>query len=404
MTTGVWLHPWDLLDNGVENVLTEILEYGFDTVSLAVRYVEERQAYPGASIIYRNPRRRVYMSPRQGLYWLPEEKYYKELPEHVRPKPVQGLERNLVYEFRKTAEDLGLKPVYWLPTLRWDWIAGLYPEYAVKDLYDGVAGYKAQFLCPLNPTVRRLVKSVVEELSTRLEAVEIELDYIRYPEPPTLSPNPFTELLQMPCFCEHCRKYYSSKGIDLDQVAKSIREKAEAYIKAEDATGIICEHGDHECSRKLVLNALYELLREEQIGKWIIERAKVIADLVAEIRDITKQYGTELSADLTTPSTSWMVGQDYKLLSKLLDRVKIMLYTEPFGRSPKMIPYELLLAREAGFKEIIAGIAVWPPASPSTIRRDILLAKPFTNHFYAYSYGWAPSRNLEEFIRVIEEV
>ena len=72
---GIWIHPWDVADIGAKTVVDEIAGTGFNSVSMAVRYVEERQAYPGPSIIYRNPRRKTYLSEGGVVYRQPAEHY-----------------------------------------------------------------------------------------------------------------------------------------------------------------------------------------------------------------------------------------------------------------------------------------------------------------------------------------
>ena len=398
MILGLWIHPWDLLDYGVEKTYEYVESLGINSLSMAVRYIEERQAYPGPAIIYRCRSHRTYMSLRGTIYWHPDPSYYSGLPEKYRPRATAKVD--IVKIFREKAENYSVKPVYWLPVLRWDRLAGEYPELAVKDVYGGLAGYKAQFLCPSNPVVRNLVLSVVEELCTRYDAVEIELDYIRYPEPVTNNASPLHMLALMPCHCEYCRRVMRNKGIELDHLDTRLKELIEVLIEAEDETGIICSKENPECWETIASMSYYYLgVKAPEAFKWLRARSEIIAELVSEIRDKTKSYGVELSADLTPPSYSWIVGQDYELLSPSLDRVKVMVYTEPFRRSPEKIPLDLALAKKLGREiELVAGISLWPPSTPQTIKRDLDLARPYTDGFYGYCFGWAPRRNLETYV------
>jgi len=395
---GLWIHPWDLLGYGVEKTYDYVESLGINSLSMAVRYIEERQAYPGPAIIYRCRSHRTYMSLRGSIYWHPDPSYYSGLPEKYRPHATTG--EDIVKIFRETAENYKVKPVYWLPVLRWDKLAGGYPELAVKDIYGGLAGYKAQFLCPSNPMVRYLVLGIVEELCTRYEAVEIELDYIRYPEPVTISASPLHMLAQMPCHCENCRRKMREKGIDLEQLDNHLKDLIELLIDSEDKAGITCNKENIECWETVASMSYYLLgIKAPSVFKWLRARSEIIAELVAEISDKTRSYGVELSADLTPPSYSWIVGQDYELLSPSLDSVKIMVYTEPFKRSPDKIPLDLALAKKlGGGTELIAGISLWPPSNPQTIKRDIDLARPHVNGFYGYCFGWAPRRNLQTYV------
>ncbi len=397
MILGLWIHPWDLIEYGIEETFALAESLGINHLSLSVRYIEERQAYPGTSIIYRNNKHRTYLSMRGGVYWRPEPKYYEDIPEKYRPHLTS--DKDIVKQFRETATSYSVKPVYWLPVLRWDKLAGDYPELAVKDLYDHVAGYKAQFLCPSNPIVRKLVLGVIEELCTRYEAEEIELDYIRYPEPVTYSVSPLHMLAQMPCHCGYCRKKYYEKGFDLELLEEKLKELVELAVEAEDKTGSVCGKNVPECWETVASMGWYLLgVRTPEVYRWLKARAEIIAELVAEIREKTKSYGVELSADMTPPSFSWIVGQDYELFSPNLDRVKVMVYTEPFRRYPEKIPLDLYLAKKLGCGvQLVAGISLWPPSTPQTIERDVELSRPYVDGFYGYCFGWAPFKNLETF-------
>ncbi len=127
------------------------------------------------------------------------------------------------------------------------------------------------------------------------------------------------------------------------------------------------------------------------------------------VRDKVKEINprVELSIDLYPPSTSWLMGQDYASLGKLVNSVKIMMYTEPFGISPRRIPFEIELAKKLlpGGVSIVAGLSTWPPSTPSTIRRDIELAlEAGVDGLYFYSYGWTPKRNFLELGKILRSL
>ncbi len=399
MITGIWVHAWDLMDNGVDETLGELADLGYSHVSLNVRYVEERQAYPGTSIIYRNKKRRVYMSSYDSIFWEPDPKYYKDLPAHLILKPRTNTD-NLLSNFIESANTHGIKPVFWLPVLRWDYLAKQYPELAVRDIYGGVSGYKAQFLCPNNPYVRRLVKSIVEELSTRYNIGEIELDYIRYPEPIVSSSNITYWFLQLPCFCKHCERKMLEEGIDPSNVKRELTRLTKTFIEAEDQTGATSPYGCYGCLERFSLYLTKALADNEVLRKWILFCSKSIASLIEEIREVALEYGVDISADLKPPMESWLVGQDYELISKLIGTAKIMLYTEPFHNPHEIIPFELALAKKY-ISNVIMGVSIWPPSTPQTIRRDVFLGRKYVSGYYAYAYGWAPRTNLLEFIKSI---
>ncbi|WP_144080589.1 hypothetical protein [Thermococcus paralvinellae] len=76
MYKGTWIHPWDFN----EEAISKISHYGFTHASLAIRYIEERQNWPGPNIIFQNSKKRTYTSEENAVYWIPNKERYSHLP------------------------------------------------------------------------------------------------------------------------------------------------------------------------------------------------------------------------------------------------------------------------------------------------------------------------------------
>ncbi len=401
---GIWVHPWDLADIGVGRALEDIGSLGFNSISLAVRYVEERQAYPGPGLILRNRKRPLYLSEESQVYWKPDYTRYRGLPQDIIPVESSDVERDIVEEFSRKCSSRGLNCVFWFPVLRMDRSVRSNPGYGVRDFAGGLAGYKRYFACPNNPVVRKAILSMVEDLATRYVFNELELDYIRFPETPSSLHDPIIVFASMPCFCRYCREEAGRRGIDLDSVAGRLRGIVERLQRIYNRSGYMFDGSiDFIESRYRAFARL--LIEDLLLRKWIEFRSSSIADLVASIRDTLRSYSTaRLSADLYPPSISWLLGQDYRLLGELLDTVKIMIYTEPFNQSPARIPFEVADARSLlpGGTRVVVGLAGWPPQTPAGVRRDIELALGSgVDGVYLYSYGWSTRVVLEEVSRIL---
>lgn len=76
--------------------------------------------------------------------------------------------------------------------------AGKIPSETEKGYY---------YLCPANPTTRKLVLDLYKEMVTKYNIDGIQLDYIRYPRPD----NPLDEY----CYCSYCRTAFKKEyGVD----------------------------------------------------------------------------------------------------------------------------------------------------------------------------------------------
>jgi len=401
MYRGTWLHPWDFTDGVIER----IAKIGFNHVSMAVRYFEERQDWPGPNIIFQNLERRAYTAEENAVYWDADGGRYSHLPPYLRPERSRETKGDIVERFVNACEENSLKSVLWFPTLRWEKAVRDDIGVGMKDVYGSHPGYKRMFLCPSNPLVREALELMVEELSEKYDFDEFEFDFIRYPEVPSTHGTPLLSLALSPCFCKYCQERARDYGVDLEEVKRELREVVEWHVDYLSNTPY--------CTDEDYLEAVYSelarfLLESDLVRKWIKFRAEVIADLLRDLSKIVRRNnpGAKVTADLYPPSGSWLLGQDYKTISKIVDGVKVMIYTKPFGKSVCRIPYESRLARKLlGKKLLFIGLASWPPMTPEDIEREfrLVLSSPADGVGF-YSYGWTPDGNLLTIERLFREV
>ncbi len=371
---------------------------------MCVRYVEERQCWPGPNILFSNPKRLTYVSEEGGFYWLIDEGRFEGLPKSLRPKPSKEVPTSVTEEFIRWCRSLGLKAVAWLPVLRFDEAVRNDYSIAAVDAWGSLGDYKRLFMCPSNPYVRSFIKLLTEDLVTKYEFDEVELDYVRYPKPPITYAPPHTLISMLTCFCKYCRERMKEVGIDPDVLVSSIRRLGswirnlinEVPTFSNDTDYLIATYND----------VAWRVIRDGLISKWLEFRCELIAEVVSMIKDVIKSYSpnTQLSADLYPPSSSWLLGQDYRVLSKYLSRVKLMLYTSPFNVSPHRIPFEASLAKElvSGGTEVIIGLAGWPPTTEAILRRDVgLVLRSGVDGAYLYSFGWCPKPILNLFPKLV---
>lgn len=381
------------MDSEPNRVCSRLAELGFNAVSLAVRYIEERQGTPGPNLIFQNPRRRAYVSEGDVVYWNFDPTRYEALPSPLRPRKSKDIPGDPLQTFIRACEKNDLRKVVWLPVLRAEKVVQNFPEYGVQDIYDSPVGHRRAFLCPSHPEVQETFCLMVEELTEKYEFDELELDFIRYPEILS-SDSPLLSLALSPCFCKHCWKKAEQQGIDLGEVAKELKTVVEWHVKWLGSSGH-CEDRDY-------IEALYEeltrrILESKTIQHWLSFRARLVTDFVTQLVEIAHQRKeVRVTADLYPPSGSWRVGQDFTALSQNLEGVKLMLYIRPFGRSICRIPFETHLARTLlGDRMLVLGLASWPPTSPEDLHTQLLLAErtPVDGVSF-YCFGWTPEENL----------
>jgi len=396
MYRGIWIHPWDVADVGPEWVAERLADLGLNAVSLAVRYIEERQNVPGPGIVFQNPSRRTYLSEESVVFWSVDPVHYAHLPEPLRPVRSRDVPGDIVGAFTEACRGAGLRSVLWLPVLRWGSVVRAAPEYGVVDASGSPVGHKRLFLCPSRSEVREALRCLVEELAHRYEFDELELDFIRYPEVATQYGTPLLALAQSPCFCPGCREEAARQDLDLEEVRRKLRSMMEWHVRYLGRSGYF---RDEDFIEAAYSEWAWTLAEDEVLRRWLRFRAGRIRALAEELVAVVRRLrsGTQVTADLFPPSGAWLLGQDFKELSEVLDGVKIMVYVRPFRRSMDRIPYETHLARDRiGETTLILGLASWPPTTPEDIHKQLELARrcPIDGVSF-YCYGWTPDENLE---------
>ncbi len=392
MRLGFWIHPWDVVDCGKE-AFSKLKEIGINSLSMCVKYIEERQGWPGPSIIFQNCRRRTYVSEASRLYFEPSEGKYSVLPKELIPKRSSEVEGDALRKFVELCKEYGMKCVAWFPVLRNDDVARNYPKYASKDIYGSHPSYKRLFLCPNSAEVRRLVKLMLEDVVTKYDIDEVEFDFIRFDEPPSTYVDPLTKLMLSPCFCQRCREVLATKVSP--NFVERVREELESFI------GYFSKFPyDENVERNFAFYRLVlKVIKDAEFRRWLELRMETISSIIEELVDAVRSYGKGIgvSADVYPPSISWVFGQDFEVFSKVLDNVKVMLYFKPFGKSLASVPYEIYFAKSlTKGAEVYAGLPTWIPTEPSEIVEASKLAvEAGADGLYFYSFGWTPEKNLE---------
>ncbi|MEM2960732.1 MAG: hypothetical protein QXU67_03915, partial [Candidatus Bathyarchaeia archaeon] len=180
-----------------------------------------------------------------------------------------------------------------------------------------------------NAKIRKSSLSLLEEVASMEGVKAVILDGIRF-----ASPGEGIETF-MTCFCSSCRSKANDLGYDMDKMEKSLRGilksinslnpsilKSLSYLKSPaDAFGLLfCFPGLLEWLR----------FRAECIIEYLIEARRVI-------RSVNR--GCKIGAYLFSPSLSYLVGQDYRHLAKVLDYMEPMIYRT--GKGVACINYEV---------------------------------------------------------------
>ncbi len=215
-------YPWDLLDEGLTDVLDCLRDrIGATGLTLIVATDEMEQFRPRSGV---EPR--IHRTT-GGVYFLPNEQKYQA----TRLKPPVWEQHRKMDVLAKVSEEcagrqldlrVGLSP---LLSRR---LVSKHPEAACKNAY-GIASRNA--LCPGNPDVRQYVLSLVGDLSGYDDVSAIVLEDVQRPS--ATDPAPHVQALAMfdtdvadllnVCFCESCLQGAEHDSIDGQAALRCVR-------------------------------------------------------------------------------------------------------------------------------------------------------------------------------------
>lgn len=215
-------YPWDLLDEGLPDVLDCLRDrIGATGLTLIAATDEMEQFRPRCGV---EPR--VYRTA-GGVYFQPNEQKYQA----TRLKPPAWEQHRKMDVLAKVSEEcagrqldlrVGINP---LLSRR---LVSKHPEAACKNAY-GIASRMA--LCPANPDVRQYVLALVSDLSGYDDVSAIVVEDVQ--RPPATDPAPHVQALAIfdtdvadllsVCFCESCLQGAERDGIDGQAARRCVR-------------------------------------------------------------------------------------------------------------------------------------------------------------------------------------
>ncbi len=403
--TGIHVHPHDLVDEGAQTVIDRIgaLLPGVDPI-VGVNTLFERHPYP-TGVLPHNPRHRVIQT--RGRLALASSRYGRL---RVRQR-VEDLTPVIVDAFT-AARRAGMRPIAWFSCLN-----GAYTDASRIATVETLDGSKVpQWLCPARPESLRHALELCRLVIDSLDADEILVDRIRYPD---WSGQSVVAERLLSCFCPACRQRLTAAGLDVERLGGQLTSMWRAA-----GPGAVRGWPEDDAARR-----------------WLKVRADTITDFVQSLREsLWKEFPhVRLYLNLWPPSQAYLLGQDFRALRAHCDGAKFFPYhrlgggaalghlvdTVPPPQRERVfqdllkawnLPYRISYAEflRCGLPEdfvadetrqavalmaprpVFSGIQLWDLPAES-VRSAIQAAlRPGPRGLFLYCYGWTPLPVLQE--------
>jgi hypothetical protein len=284
MELSVYLHCWDVVDEGVEVVLDRIQDTGANGVNLAVSY------HSGRFLTPHNPRGPVYMAEEGVVYFEPDLELYRDTP--LKPRRSQRYrEVDVLRRVVAAAKERGLQVHTWTVGLHNYEFVRAHPELAVVDPFGQV---NPNYLCPSREECRNYLKALTADIAANYEVATVKLESPAYPagmvhgdhhEVLTHPLDPAISYLMASCFCDACKARAREQGIDLAEVQRVARTLVEEGLQVP---GWVVDGVDGVDLYKVFVWLKEDLPEFRALYEF---KAQVVEDLLAEVREALRAVG-----------------------------------------------------------------------------------------------------------------
>lgn len=326
LPTGVFLYPWDALDEGPSRSVARIRhELGFDRVALNVAYHSGRFLHPRHRDGVNDPWFKGVLNHRTGssIAFQPDEARYGALRPVVDEALVgSGAARDTA----AAARDAGLGLDLWLVALHASTLGGRHPERCVTNAYGDVYRYA---LCPADPEVRAYAVALVEDACARFapDGIVVEsptyLGFVHgdHHELIMESLDDVTRWLLGICFHPASRAAAAAVGVDADAVHALVVGLLDDLIEQG--------RGAHDASFRIAEGASL-LLEHPELYAYLRARQDVVTSLIGDLRTAAARHGATLrvtSSIFERPaSRAWAEGTSLRAVAGAADELAVVSY------------------------------------------------------------------------------
>ena len=397
INAGIFLHPWDILDEGSEQVFSRIKEAGIKHVNLATSY------HSGRYILPHNPKRKTYFAEEGVVYFRPDPSFFEDTP--VKPKmSSQFPDVDVVALATQEARKYGIGVNSWTVTLHNSRLGRAHPEAAVVNPY-GDTDYN--FLCPNNPNSRKFLIGLVRNLAEKyeLEAIQLEsagyiwgLEHGDHHEMLGTQIEPFTSDLMGICFCKNCAAKMEQEKLHPDSLRRLVRSVVD--LSFDTPTNVL-----HKIPIEETLRNSYVLSTDvEELHELLRFKRATVNSLLEEVRDALKSSNPKtklhvIGAGGFTGGGSGVMGRgsegiNLHDLAKIVDGIDLIDYVS----DPEMVYYHVQWVKfEVGSCPIYVALRPSFPTlyTKESIEGEVVAAmQAGASGVEFYNYGWTSLRNL----------
>ena len=351
MNLAVWTYPWDVADEGIEQVLGNVRDVAHcNAVSLAAAYHNFKQLRPHGPA-----GRRIYVGEGRVLY------FHHEPSGYGRIKPVGSTVLNEIDAFQEACDRRGTYQIdvnAWTVVMHNSRLASTYPDAAVLSAQGDPSPH---LLCPSNKDSREYAVALCADLAYNYDLRIIELEAVGFLG---FEHGYHHDKIGVPlgeggnyllgiCFCESCLRRAEQNGIDANRIRSLVQSELDGLFEGElDVPPDLAKSDGMAAWARA----------EPEFARYLDSGEKSVASLVNEIRDACHGSGTRI----VIQGENWEQFLSPDAVASVvsnIDGVLVSAYNLTAGEAGQLMERSRAIA---GDKELIVGIQAHFPEIPSS--------------------------------------
>jgi hypothetical protein len=268
---GLFMHAWDLHDDGVDEVMGWMRDTGLNAMCLAATY------HSGWFVHANNTRHRGFMTEGSVCYFPWHDEFYHKTK--LRPVLSRLAESSDWFaEAGRRLDKYDLKLVSWTIGTHNTRLGLEHPEHTQRNVYGDSLPHA---LCPADDDVREYLKALCRDLVVHYPLSGLQLEscgwsrfsHGHHHERDLTVLTPLEQNLLALCFCQSCQRKASAAGVDVVRVREVVKAILDAAIR--EAPGRPKGHPQ----------AMADLEEKSvEVGKFIAWRDTEAASLIRDIK------------------------------------------------------------------------------------------------------------------------
>lgn len=389
--TSMWIYAWDLIDEGIPEVLDRLKENNINGINVPTLY------HSGRFFLPHNPKRKVYFPEPGALYFPPDETWYGKI--RIKPPVSRFASRSFWETLREETRKRDMTMTAWTLALHNSDVGFRYPDTNVRDAFDG---YRPTALSPANKDMRVFLVELAKDLARNYEFDNILLESLEYMplrhgythEVFGIPISPTVEFFMTLSFDPELSQEALARGIDIEAVKRFVKD-----VCAKELDDPYYNHTD--MSWEEIYGAV-----DGELGKYLDLREDILVSLMKDIHKAVRAENTETKISildfgplfaLRPYGTTWQNGVNLNKWAPYIDEVHPTFYGSLEDSPDKVDLYLSVLNALDKKVAMVPAIRCTLPQVPSreALQERIALVKPHSHGLTFYNYGFMPHRTLE---------